>query len=140
VNPARDFSLSRLFLPLATPAERRLRFRVLVIPPLILLFTLGTVSLAGLNVIPKSALLGLPLIWLLLIYMLFNATRLAAAHYDGRKFIRSIEYRLCPACCYDLQSLAPSLTCPECGTMYTPEQLRERWEKVYARLAMKPGS
>lgn len=140
-------SLSNLFLPLATPEERRLRRWVLLIPVGLLLTTLSVLLLTGLRVLPKSALAGLPLIYLGVFVMLYKATHLAAAHYAGMKFIRSIDYRICPKCEYDLRgiSLAPEpnpagVTCPECGLHATPDQLRDRWEEVYRRVAMKPGS
>lgn len=101
--------------------------------------------LAGLNVLPRFALAGLPLIYLSIFFLLFKATRLAAAHYAGMNFIRSIDYRICPKCEYDLRgiSLTPGpsgITCPECGRHATPDELKDRWEAVYRRLAMKPGS
>ncbi|GEM_PF-4610644 len=147
MNRAGGVSFSTMFLPLATPEERRLRRWVLLVPLGMLVATLTVVLLAGLNVLPKSSLAGLPLIYLGVFFMLFKATRLAAAHYTGMKFIRSIDYRICPKCEYDLRgiSIAPEpapagITCPECGRHATPEQLKDRWESVYRRLAMKPGS
>lgn len=139
------FTPSTLFLPLATPEERRLRRWLLLVPLGILLTTLSIVLLAGLNVLPKSVLAGLPLIYLSIFFLLFKATRLAAAHYAGMKFIRSIDYRICPKCEYDLRGISPKpgsapggITCPECGRHATPEELKDRWEQVYRRLAMKP--
>lgn len=141
-------SLFALFLPLATPEERRLRRWVVLVPLGILIVTLSVILLAGLNVLPKSTLAGLPLIYLCIFFVAFKATRLAAAHYAGMKFIRSIDYRICPKCEYDLRGISPSvgspprgITCPECGRHATPEELKERWEQVYRRLAMmKPGA
>lgn len=148
MSRAGQLMLSTLFLPLATPEERRLRRWVVLVPLGILLVTVSVILLAGLNVLPKSSLAGLPLIYLGIFFVAFKATRLAAAHYAGMKFIRSIDYRICPKCEYDLRGISVAagpgpagITCPECGRRATAEELRERWEQVYRRLAMmKPGA
>ena len=132
----------------ATPEERRLRRWVVLVPLGILIVTLSVILLAALHMVRKSVLAGLPLMYLGMFFVAFKATRLAAAHYAGMKFIRSIDYRICPKCEYDLRgiSISPApgsagITCPECGRHATPEELKERWEQVYRRLAMmKPGA
>lgn len=140
-------TLSSVLLPLATAEERRLRRWVLLVPLGLFVTTISVLLLAAVGILPKSAIAGLPLVYLGVFFILFKATRLAAAHYAGMKFIRSIDYRICPKCEYDLRGISltkgpdpAGITCPECGRHATPEQLRTRWEEVYRRLAMKPGS
>lgn len=42
--------------------------------------------------------------------------------------LRTLNYRSCPECAYDLRKADPAGTCPECGIPFTPESLQSRWE------------
>ena len=49
-----------------------------------------------------------------------------------RALLRS-EGRLCTSCAYDVSTLAPAGTCPECGGSYDIEKDRVVWEAVGVR-------
>lgn len=50
-----------------------------------------------------------------------------------RRGLLESEGRLCTHCAYDVSTLAPSGTCPECGRDYDTEKDRPLWEAVGAR-------
>lgn len=54
-------------------------------------------------------------------YLLFRRARAL------RKHAKAVNCRICTECGYSLVDLEESGTCPECGSVYTPESLNEIW-------------
>ena len=125
-------------LPVSTEAERRARRRMYGLVGLMLVA--AVVMVIGLTVFHQLWMLGLaPLIWVGGMGCAFLATRIANANYDGKKHLERIGFKVCPGCEYDLTALPDSGTCPECGGLYEPEMLKERWRDIYTKLEEKAG-
>jgi hypothetical protein len=45
------------------------------------------------------------------------------------EIIEQLQNPLCPACAYNLRGSPSDGQCPECGTSYTQEELREHWQR-----------
>lgn len=124
-----------LVLPVATERERRLRRWLWLAPAVAICWTLGHVALMATRTMRPS--IGVPLmasVWFVVIGLLVVASRLAAAHYDGRNWLRANGYRVCPKCEYDLTELPSAGACPECGWAFDPSRLETEWEAIYLRL------
>ena len=50
-----------------------------------------------------------------------------------RRALLASEGRLCTHCAYDVSTIAPSGTCPECGKPYDIEKDKPLWEAVGVR-------
>lgn len=125
-------------LPVSTDAERRARRRLYSLVGLMLL--MAVVMLIGLVIFRQRWTLVLaPLIWLGAMTSAYFATRIANANYDGKKYLETIGFKICPACEYDLTALPDRGTCPECGGDYEPDMLKERWRDIYTKLEEKAG-
>jgi hypothetical protein len=70
--------------------------------------------------------LGLPPIIVLWPWWLFRTRSI-------RKALLESEGRLCTHCAYDVSTLEPAGTCPECGKPYDIEKDKPLWEAVGAR-------
>jgi hypothetical protein len=57
-----------------------------------------------------------------------------------RRALLESEGRLCTHCAYDVSTLAPSGTCPECGKPYDIEKDKVLWEAVGARYGDDPDT
>jgi hypothetical protein len=57
-----------------------------------------------------------------------------------RKALLESEGRLCTHCAYDVSTLEPSGTCPECGKPYDIEKDKVLWEAVGARYGDDPDT
>lgn len=124
-----------LVLPVATDRERRLRRWLWFAPALAICWTLGHVALMATGTMRPA--IGVPLmasVWFVVMGLLVVASRLAAAHYEGRNWLRANGYRVCPKCEYDLAELPPAGVCPECGWTFDPALLEAEWEAIYLRL------
>jgi hypothetical protein len=76
----------------------------------------------------------LPLTLILIPWVVF----LPLWHWRVRRFRRALfasRFRLCTHCAYDLSSLAPTGTCPECGHGYDAVRDVARWEQTGAPYA-----
>jgi ssDNA-binding Zn-finger/Zn-ribbon topoisomerase 1 len=132
--------LRSLFLPLATPRERRWR-RVVLIGPVFILGVAGvTVFFGAMRGSPNTILACVPVLWLLVMSLLLCFSVLVSAHDQGLRHLRDTGYRVCTKCQYDLSASPHAGRCPECGTDYTADSLRTEWERIYERLQNKPGS
>ncbi len=59
-------------------------------------------------------------------------------HWSVRRFRRALfasRFRLCTHCAYDLSTLAPIGTCPECGNAYEAARDVATWERTGAPYA-----
>ena len=56
-----------------------------------------------------------------------------------RRALLESRGRLCTHCAYDISTLAPAGTCPECGGDYDVEQDKPLWESVGAIYGEEPG-
>ena len=54
------------------------------------------------------------------------------------KRVRASAGGLCGNCLYDLSASPPAGTCPECGTPYKKDALRDRWMRVMPTAFMGP--
>lgn len=87
--------------------------------------------LAGLVTLPKfispDSKLHSMLIWLPIFagqfYIILNLRRL-------KRRLRQADGHLCPMCAYDLSGVATPGSCPECGTPFDAQKIRQAWKDV----------
>jgi len=51
-----------------------------------------------------------------------------------RRTVKQQNYLLCLKCMYALRGLAPSGICPECGTPFDANDLKEKWQRELKKL------
>lgn len=125
--------------PVATEEERtqRRRMRLMgLLPVAAFVFLAAWWSFGGRMWVPAIVV---PLVYVGAWVAMWRAGQLSSAHYSSRMKLRQKGYLVCPECEYDLAGQGSPGRCPECGLDHTPELLRERWERTYARLLEKPG-
>lgn len=45
------------------------------------------------------------------------------------RYVRTLEYQVCLRCGYDLRYSTVESVCPECGTRFSSDHMRQEWEK-----------